>query len=222
MAAVSVSKFVSSFQRDLKIIGLANSFKDYSFKAANRFIILNILRGMSVQKVDPSYIELDEKYEGRFLSPEELLEHSLRPEYNLPAEFVNQALAKGDECYAILDGKLLASYGWYSNGQTIVSDELDLIYNKDYIYMYNGYTHKNYRGQRLHAIGMTRALDHYLKAGKKGIVSYVEESNHRSLQSVYRMGYVDFGKVYIVKLFGKYFIAHTSGCNTFGFRVIQK
>lgn len=222
MAMVSVSKFVTTVQRDVKTIGFANSFKDYSFKAANRLIILNVLRGMSIQKVDPSYLELDERYEGRFLSPEELMEYSQHPEYNLPEEFVSQAIAKGDECYAILNGKFIASYGWYSNEQTIVSDELDLKYNKDYIYMYNGYTHKNYRGQRLHAIGMTRALDHYLRAGKKGIVSYVEEANHRSLQSVYRMGYVDFGKVFIAKLFGHYFIRHTPGCEAFGFRILRK
>jgi hypothetical protein len=218
----SKSKFINTVQQDVKTIGLANSFKEYMFRAANRFLILNILRGMSIEKVDPSFLELNEKYEGRFLTCAELMEYCQRPDYELPEESVNKALAKGDECYAILDGKSLASYGWYTNDKTIVSDELDLTFKKDYIYMYNGYTHKSYRGQRLHAIGMTRALDHYLKAGKKGIVSYVEERNRRSLQSVYRMGYVDFGKIYIVKIFGEYFIRHSGGCAAFGFRILQK
>jgi hypothetical protein len=31
--------------------------------------------------------------------------------------------------------------------------------------MYKGFTLKRYRGQRLHAIGMTRALEHYLSRG---------------------------------------------------------
>jgi hypothetical protein len=40
-----------------------------------------------------------------------------------------------------------------------------------------GFTLPRYRGQRLHAIGMTRALCHYLAKGRRGIVCYVESTN---------------------------------------------
>jgi hypothetical protein len=36
--------------------------------------------------------------------------------------------------------------------------------------MYNGFTHVKHRGKRLHAVGMTRALESYLVRGNKGIL----------------------------------------------------
>lgn len=85
--------------------------------------------------------------------------------------------------------------------------------------MYKGYTHHNYRGQRLHAIGMTRALAEYLKRGFEGLVSYVEATNYSSLKSVYRMGYRDFGKIYVFRIFGKYLIHSSKGCKKYGFGI---
>ena len=92
-------------------------------------------------------------------------------------------------------------------------------FNGQYIYMYKGLTPGNYRGQRLHAIGMTRALEAYLARGYKGIVSYVEWNNFGSLKSCYRMGYKDFGTVYVVRFFKHYFIHSGAGCDGYGFRL---
>jgi len=85
--------------------------------------------------------------------------------------------------------------------------------------MYNGFTHPNYSGQRLHAVGMAMALDHYLNQGYRGLVSWVEANNVRSLLSCYRMGYRDFGEVYIVRLFRKHFILCNKWCEDNGFKV---
>ena len=59
-------------------------------------------------------------------------------------------------------------------------------------------------GNASHAVGMTRALDEYLARGSKGILSYVEWNNFASLKSCYRMGYADFGKIYVLRLFGHF------------------
>jgi hypothetical protein len=85
--------------------------------------------------------------------------------------------------------------------------------------MYKGFTDKRYRGQRLHAIGMTRALQHYLDTGYRGIVSYVESTNFDSLKSCFRMGYEVFGSVYVLQLFGRYFTLSSPGCKAFDFGV---
>ncbi len=219
MATISLSRFKTNIQRDLSQIGAANTVKDYIFKVVNLFTFFKIFCAMTISKVNPKYLLTDEKYTCKFLTPSEMFAFSQQQDLELGEDFLRYAIEKGDECFAILDGNRLAAYGWYSNAPTIVSDELRLKFHKDYIYMYKGFTHYDYRGQRLHAIGMTLALDEYLKQGFKGIVSYVEEHNFRSLQSVYRMGYSDFGKVYILKLLGKYFIRHSSGCGAYGFRV---
>jgi L-amino acid N-acyltransferase YncA len=89
------------------------------------------------------------------------------------------------------------------------------------VYMYKGFTDDNYRGQRLHAIGMTRALRYYLATGHRGIVSYVESTNFDSLKSCFRMGYEAFGTVYLLKLFGRWFSVSSPGCRRFGFRVVS-
>src|SRR5699024_6299583 len=112
------------------------------------------------------------------------------PENALDASFLNEALAKGDRCYAILDGERLAAYGWYSRQPTRIDPpELLLGFDAGYVYMYKGLTRHEYRGQRLHAIGMNRALQHYLEQGAKGLVSYVESTNVDSLKSCFRLGY---------------------------------
>jgi len=219
MAAISVSRFKTNIQRDIGQLGLANTFKDYAFKVINLLTLFKVFHAMTIGKVNPKYLLTEEKYTCKFLTPEELFVFSSDKELELDEEFLRYAIEKGDECYAILDGERLAAYGWYSNASTIVGEDLHLKFHEDYIYMYKGYTHQHYRGQRLHAVGMTRALDAYLQRGFKGIVSYVEAGNFRSLQSVYRMGYADFGKVYILKLLGKYLIHHSRGCDNYGFRV---
>jgi GNAT superfamily N-acetyltransferase len=177
------------------------------------------LQGMKTDHVDTEFLKLNEKYQGRFLDGNTLREFARDPQYDMDEEFVENALRKGDECYGILDGDTLASYGWYANEPTAISDDLVLHFSKAYIYMYKGYTHPSYRGQRLHAIGMTRALQAYLDRGFRGLISYVEANNFSSLKSVYRMGYVNIGRIYVARCLGRYRIRASAGCLAHGFTV---
>ena len=155
----------------------------------------------------------DGAYKGRFLDPATLWSLSAFPEYELDPAFLTAALAKGDECYGFLTGGELtggelAAYGWYSRGNTAVDiPDVELAFDQRFVYMYKGFTLKKHRGQRLHAVGMTRALDAYLARGFAGVVSYVEWSNFDSLKSCYRMGYRSFGNIYVTRLFGRVFRA---------------
>ena len=79
--------------------------------------------------------------------------------------------------------------------------------------------HLRYRGQRLHAIGMTLALRHYRNSGYRGIVSYVEAQNFDSLKSCFRMGYSVFGSIYVIRVFGRHFAFSSTGCRRFDFRL---
>jgi hypothetical protein len=147
-----------------------------------------------------------------------LTEFAEIPQYEISKKFLDRALAKSDECYGFLHGNVLASYGWYSNKPTeIEPPDLVLHFDNQYTYMYKSFTHIDYRGQRLHAIGMTRALDAYLARGHKGIVSYVEWNNFSSLKSCYRMGYTDFGNIYVARLFNRYLFHSDAGCRRYAF-----
>ena len=177
-----------------------------------------ILRGVFVDRPDAAFLEC--RYDAKILSEAELREFARDAANEMSPEFVDAALARGDQCYAIRDGNRLAAYGWYAFGPTPIDvPGLLLQYRKGCVYMYKGFTHEDYRGQRLHAIGMTRALRHYLAAGFDGIVSYVESTNFDSLKSCFRMGYSVFGTVYVVKIFGRYSGFSTPGCEKYAFRV---
>ena len=220
--------FVSGFRRDVETFGFSKSFYNFSLKAINRFVFFKILICVFIDVADPRYMGDENKYRYNFLGSDTLMDLAKDKDNGLSLSFVHEALEKGDECYGILDGNSMASFGWYSNKPTFVSfgpaendrESLWLQFAADYIYMYNGYTPKNYRGQRLHAIGMTRALKAYLDRGYKGLVSYVEANNFASLNSCYRMGYKDLGKIYILKIFGKHFIAHSKSCRQYEFRLV--
>src|SRR5207245_9056607 len=115
------------------------------------------------------YLDCPEPYRPMFLGAETLRRLGRYPANELPGSFLDEALARGDECYGFLAGETLAAYGWYSRMPTPLElPGLELHFNREYVYMYKGFTHPAHRGRRLHAIGMTRALQHYLASGLRG------------------------------------------------------
>ena len=203
----------------IKSIGFSTACIDFLYRYINRVTPFKVLQGMTLtlEDVDRQYLEEKPELVYRFLGEEELLHYAGDPANELEADFVVSALAKGDRCFGIVDNNNLASYGWYSNAFTSIDDELELCFDMSWTYMYKGFTKRDYRGQRLHAYGMAMALDAYVKEGKKGLVSYVEANNYRSLRSTVRLGYRNFGKVFLMRAFGGYRIFASTGCRPYAF-----
>jgi hypothetical protein len=192
-----------------------------------------IYKCLYIDTPDRGFLALERKYQAGFLDTEALWSDAQNPESDLDEASVRRSLAAGDECFAIRDGKRLAAYGWYSRAGTFhVSDTLQLHFDPRWVYMYRGFTHPAYRGQRLHAFGMTMALAAYLDRGARGFVSVVETWNEASLKSCYRMGYRDFGTIYELRLgrllgianpkrslLQRHLVFHTPRCREFGFRL---
>jgi hypothetical protein len=212
----SFEKVRLNFQRH----GPLNALHDVALKVVNSIVRVKILRCMWIERVDPAFLTCPEPYTSMFLTEEMLRAFAKDGESDMPESLVAEALSKGDECYGILDGRTLAAYGWYSTKPSRV-DPPDLIlrFGREYVYMYRGFTHPGYRGQRLHAIGMTLALRSYRAKGFKGLISYVESNNFDSLKSTARMGYVVFGSVYAMTVFGRTFRHASRGCDRFGVSV---
>jgi hypothetical protein len=184
--------------------------------AVNRVALFRVLKCVQVSEVDPRYLEIDARFQHRFLDQDALRRFSAEPKNDLPASFLDQALAKGDQCYGILDGDRLASFGWYSVVPTMISDDLRLHFDRRRVYMYKGFTDPDYRGQRLHAIGMTWALKLFRERGADGLVSYVDANNFDSLRSCYRMGYHDVGQIFFLRTADRYWIHADADCRAFG------
>ncbi len=216
---MNLEKIKEKFLNNVKSYGLTGAIYDLGYRAMNRFTTLMVLKCVMIDTADQKFLGANNGYTYKFLDPEKLAHLSKIREYDLDKGFLEEALGKGDQCFAIMDGDALASYGWYSSRTTKVSDKLRLHFNDRYVYMYNGFTHPQYRGQRLHAIGMTMALNHFLSRGYKGIVSWVEANNFSSLRSCYRMGYRDFGEIYVIRLFHKHLILCSRGCREYDFKV---
>lgn len=214
-----MKKIVEYIKRDIEHFGIGNTIYDLSFRTINRLVYFKILIGMKITAVNAEYLPANRQYRYQFLDKASLLRYCEDSAYELSREFLDEALAKGDECLAVLAGDTLASYGWYSRKPTKISDDLALHFLPDHVYMYKGFTHDSFRGQRLHAIGMTLALQEYLRRGYRGLISYVESNNFASLKSVYRMGYRNIGKIYIVRAGGNYYCTSTPGCRQYGFYV---
>jgi hypothetical protein len=205
-------------RRDIKNAGLLGAGWNLTYRALNkvtRFMALTML-SVTPETVDASFLTGRAEHHHRFLSAAELEDLSRDPASELPAGFVAQALARGDRCFAILDGAVVASYGWYSRQETAVTDELSLRFSPQWAYMYKGFTRPEYRGQRLHAIGMAQAMMAHSREGCHGLVSYVESNNFNSLKSCYRMGYVKAGTIVALRVGGRYVIRVGRGCQPFG------
>ena len=212
---------INEIVRGFRHFGGVKTLQDLALRGFKRLTSARILKAVRIETVRAEFLKCDKLYGGGFLS-EALLMEIIRnhPEYEMSESFVRECFAKGDECFGFLDGSTLAAYGWYSSRPTAIDvPGMVLHFDNRYIYMYKGFTHANHRGQRLHAIAMTRALEAYLGRGYKGILSYVEWNNFSSLKSCYRMGYSDFGNIYMARLFGQNLTYADRGCKGYDFRL---
>lgn len=213
---MKVASVITSLQRNIRNHGLKAAFYDVAIRSINRFVYLKTLECVVIEQANHRALTLPANLECVHLDGARLSSFGREKENELPETFVRDALAQGDECYAVLDGSTLASYGWYSKTPTLVDRDLRLHFNRHYVYMYKGFTSKAYRGQRLHAIGMMFALEECRKQGFNGLVAYVESNNFDSLKSCYRMGYKTCGHIRVLRLAGRYFIQNGRGCSDYG------
>ena len=216
---VRIQRISAEFRSQASSFGLWSVLRAFAIRAIQRVIDFKVLRAMCITVVVPGFLELPTGMTADFLDRETLRRMTAEAKYDLTAEFLDDALAKGDECYAIVDGAEPAAYGWYAHSPTRMSDGMLVQFDPAYVYMYKGLTLDAYRGRRLHAIGMTRALAAYRARGFKGLVSYIESDNLNSLKSAYRIGYVDFGRVFIIRMWGRLVTFRTPGCAAFGFGI---
>lgn len=138
----------------------------------------------------------------REVSAAELVEHARDPENDLDAEMAARAGDGRNICFAAFDGDRLAAYGWYAR-HSIEAEHcfgFGLALPPDVVYMYKGFTHPDYRGQRLHGIAMGLALQHLSHDGIRALISTVDWTNEASLRSCARSGYRQIGQLIRWKL----------------------
>lgn len=195
--------------------GLKGALTYIGYRIANTFVYFDCLRTMTLieKDIDPKNFTVPEGMVCRPLSKEEVLRYSKVEKYQLTEDFLEQSLDNDDVCLAILEGEELASYGWYSKHPTKVTGEFNLHFSDRWVYMHHGYTNPDFRGKRLHAIGMANATRIFTEQGFDGLCSIVASENAFSLKSTRRLGYVETGKIFIFATLGRYLVAHSPGAH---------
>lgn len=144
------------------------------------------------------------KFSFRFLTSAEVARCAADPIYDLEPELAARAADGRNSCFGALDGERLAAYGWYAR-EWIEPEHCDgfgLRMPPSVIYMYKGFTHPDYRGQRLHGAIMGLALREFAKDGVRALISTVEWTNDASLKSCARLGYRRIGVLARANVFG--------------------
>lgn len=221
---MGVQRLLKDLESTAATHGGRAALHDFAVRCANRIADVQILKGMTAvlrDVADPAFFEAP-GYDCRFATADELMPYAETGEHEFSAAFVRRAFARGDRCYAIFKDGQLASHGWYSNRPTPIDAHFDLHYDPAYTYMYKGYTAPAYRGQRLHAIGMCRALREVTAEGDRGLISYVFSHNFASLRSTYRMGYRIFGTVVAVRKGPIAYVHASRGCDAHGFMLVRR
>lgn len=214
---------VSDIQLAIRNAGFRGAFYDVAYRIRHKLTKRMVFQGMTLvpADVDRSFLAEVPGYVQGFLSEAQLRAFAKVPGLELDDRFLDEALARGDRCWALLagttaEGAELAAYGWYSRKPTDLTDDLRLRFDPAWVYMYKGFTAHAHRGKRLHGIGMARALMAYVQEGVKGIVSQVEANNFSSLKSTRRLGYKDVGRLSASRCLGRWRLKAEPACAAYG------
>jgi|KBSSwiStaDraftv2_1062776.scaffolds.fasta_scaffold04060_7 hypothetical protein len=169
------------------------------YVAANQLATVSILDCFHLRREDinTALTNAGGQYECRFLAPPEMIPVADRCEAPLN-RILHEAVARGDAAYAIFDGPRLASIGLYAERPTPIMTDLVVSFDPPERYMYRGYTLPDYRGQRLHALGILRAALELFDRDVPQLVTVCERTNYPATISVLRMGWQPSGTIYRV------------------------
>jgi hypothetical protein len=160
------------------------------YAIAHRFVALSIFDCVCLRATHVNH-ELAETANGlecRFLEPGEARQLSVG--IRGPASRVkDEALARGDACFGVIDAGRLANISFYASGPTPVTRDLVVRVDEPGWYMYGAYTPAPYRGRRLHALGVLRAALELFERGVPALFGVYERTNYRSMVSAHRMGW---------------------------------
>jgi len=213
---------ITKLRTDLKRHGIVQVAEDIALRSINRIIFLKVFRCMMLDVANPEFLVPAKSYRGMLLNSVQLSPYTNVPEYELSQAFVDQACAKGDQCYGLFKGDELAAYQWYSTKATDSGWRgLIVNFNDQNVYMYKAFTHPGHRGKRLYPIGVTTMFAAYLARGYKKMLCLVETKNSASLKSCYRMGFTDCGTLYAAVLSDHFLFHADSASQTYGFRLTR-
>ena len=200
--------------------GIVACMIDILYRCLTKITYFKVLRGMTLtlDSIDNQFLDTDPGRNGEVISGS-YVSSLIAPDIGMNQNFIDSAEKRGDWSYVFREDDNVISYGWYSKGKVPIDAQFAIHFSNHYTYMYKGFASKEYRGKKLHALGMAHALSNVAKSGDKGLITYVEANNFASLRSCERLGYKIFGSCWIFRIFGRFFVLKSPGCSRFAFGV---
>lgn len=149
----------------------------------------------------------------RKLGREEAFEVSRLPGSGMPEMYVEEALARGDECFGVTIEEKPVCVCWFARrGHVRLYGWWNVEFFRDYVYVHGVYTSPAYRGRRLVEQNLHAAVRRYTLAGATGMFALVESSNYASLNAFRRAGYIKRATIRTAKVRARFFVHHDSEC----------
>jgi hypothetical protein len=197
----AISSPIRNLSQTRRNHGACATIRWISSRLAEKILRLEVseLLWLDVAALPPS-IEIDPEFTFRFLSASEIARFASDPIHNLAHDFVDRAACRNDLCLAAFHGDRLASYSWYARNSVDGQDHVGvpMSYPTDVVYMFNAYTHPEYRGRGLFCLGVAIAAKELAEQGVTKVITTINSTNFASLRSCHRLGFVSLGRIWTV------------------------
>src|SRR5678816_1066472 len=139
---------VADLSRSMRNAGALRAGLDVGYRLTNKLTTLMILKTLNLtpQSLTPSSRNGNAEFEHLFLDEAQLRLYARDSANEMTDSFLDEALAKGDRCSAILLDKRLVNYVWCARRATHLTDDLVFEFNADWLYRYKAFTLPAYRG----------------------------------------------------------------------------
>lgn len=178
-------------------LGAPHAAARAGYVLANQAIRLSVFDCLSMGpgEAERGLLSHGKPYECRFLEPDEAagLAAGLGAE---PAATAREAADRGDVCFGVLDSGRLANMAWFSPRPTPLVGDLVVRFEPPAWYMYGAWTPPEYRGRRLHAVGLIGGALSLFDQGVPELVTVYERTNYRTIVSTMRMGWTRRGRLH--------------------------
>ena len=210
---------IESVRRSFARFGWSRSLRAKGLEVIGRAADFHVLRVELMERFPLDLTLPSRRYTHGFLGEAAIRRFAEDPILDMTPAFIDGALARGDRCYAILDGSVLASFRWFGRHLTPMEHRLACHPGARRVYVYHGFTRPQYRGRRLHANVAARALETFHAEGVDGIIGIVDASNLSSMKSHVRVGARDLGACYALCAAARTFVHVDASVVRHGVRV---
>ncbi len=202
-------------------MGFFYTLKAFLFNLINHFLFFRVLIAFEggLPGMATEFHSFDKDLIFRHVDEPSLCTFARNTDLELGNNFLQKAESQGGKCFAFQHGEDLASYGWYSTEPTDVYPGLYVSFPEGYLYAYKFFTLPLFRGQGLYPRNIVNTMLRSEYSNLR-LFLFVEHINVPSLKSCRKLGLSPIGNVYLIRIFGRYFIRNDSAFDASGIKIL--